>query len=222
MNIQNLAICTATQKSDIKDTLLWQSIQNIGLDADVLFVSENKEPLAKVYNKLLKEREEDYDAVIFVHDDVILEHDPTPNLNQYFDHYDVIGVAGCSRVEIKEPALWHLMGGGFNSPNLHGFAGHIHDGHKRMTSFGTYPQRVLYIDGVFMALNKNAIDRAEFDEKCPSKFHYYDLLGCDIFRERGLKIGVTGISITHQSHGLSEFTEDWKIGQDYFINKHSK
>jgi hypothetical protein len=37
-----------------------------------------------------------------------------------------------------------------------------------------------------------------------------------------LKIGVTGINITHNSHGLSEITEDWKIGQEYFLKKYEK
>lgn len=222
MEIKKLAICTATKQSEISNTLLWQSVYDIGSDADVLFVTDNEEPLAKVYNKLLEEvREGDYDAAIFVHDDVILEHDPTSNLEKYFDEYDVIGVAGCSRAEIESPALWHLMGGNWESPHLHGFAAHLHKGKKSMTSFGAYPHRVLYIDGVFMAFNRKAIEIASFDEECPSKFHYYDLLGCDNFRDKGLKIGVTGITITHNSPGLSEVNEDWSAGDEYFINKHN-
>jgi hypothetical protein len=38
-------------------------------------------------------------------------------------------------------------------------------------------------------------------------------------RKKGLKIGVTGITITHNSHGLSEITEDWKVGQQYFLEQ---
>jgi GT2 family glycosyltransferase len=222
MKIQKLAICTATKESEISNTLLWKSIYNLGMDADILFAEDNKEPLSKVYNKFLREvRDDGYDCVIFVHDDVVLEHDPTPNLNKYFDEYDMIGVAGCSRAELKEPALWHLMGGGFGSPDLHGFAAHMHDGVKRMTQFGAYPSRVLYIDGVFMAFNRNAIENMEFDETSPSSFHFYDLNACDIARKKGLKIGVTGITITHNSHGLSAITEDWKVGQQYFLEQHN-
>jgi GT2 family glycosyltransferase len=225
MEIQKLAICSATQEKDFKNTLLYKSAQDFVTDAniDLIFVTENKDPLAKVYNAILKDLREcgEYDGVVFVHDDVILEHDPTPNLRQYFDQYDMIGVAGCSRVELKEPALWHLMGGGFGSPNLHGFAAHMHDGVKRMTPFGSYPSRVLYIDGVFMAFNRHAIENMEFDETSPSSFHFYDLNACDIARKKGLKIGVSGITITHNSHGLSAITEDWKVGQQYFLAQHN-
>lgn len=238
MEIKKLAICTATRQSEISKTLLWQSVYDIGSDADVLFVTDNKEPLAKVYNKLLEEvREGDYDAAIFVHDDVILEHDPTPNLEKYFDEYDVIGVAGCSRAEIKEPALWHIMGGGFYNGkepcNLHGAVGHTHkvypssgvgmvEKKKAITNFGYYPHRVIMIDGVFMALNKKAIETTSFDEDCPSKWHFYDLNFSMDANSKKLKLGVTGIIITHDSPGLSEITEDWKVGQDYFINKYGK
>jgi hypothetical protein len=42
------------------------------------------------------------------------------------------------------------------------------------------------------------------------------------FLEKGLKIGVGDVMITHESHGLREFTEDWKAGESYYIQTYGK
>jgi len=36
----------------------------------------------------------------------------------------------------------------------------------------------------------------------------------------GLKVGVGDILITHESHGLREWSEDWKKGERWFLNKY--
>jgi hypothetical protein len=195
------------------------------MDADLHFILNNDKGLAEVYNECLEQANvEGTDAIILVHDDVWLEHDPRPNLERLFDTYDVVGVAGCSRAEIKSPALWHLMGGGFQVDGgrfLHGAVAHLEGSKKRMTSFGTYPAQVLMIDGVFMALNRKAIESGvKFDGECPSKFHFYDTdfsLSCV---KQGLKVGVGDILITHESPGLREFSDDWRSGENYFLNKY--
>lgn len=223
MNIDKLLICSATQKKKSEDTELWKSLQDLNLDVDLNIFTENTKPLSEIYNLALSMAKEDNaDALILVHDDVWLEHDPTPKLENLFDSYDIVGVAGTSQVQIKSPALWHLMGGGFGGGSLHGAVAHAHDNRKVMTSFGPYPQRVIYIDGVFMAFNRKAIETGSlFDENSPSKYHFYDINMCDNARKEGLKIAVGDIMITHESPGLREFTEDWKAGEQYFLNKHN-
>jgi len=91
-----------------------------------------------------------------------------------------------------------------------------------MTSFGAYPHRVVMIDGVFMAFNRKAIETVRFDEDCPSGFHFYDCCYCARALEKGLKIGVGDVMITHESPGLREFTEDWKAGESYYIQTYGK
>jgi hypothetical protein len=76
------------------------------------------------------------------------------------------------------------------------------------------------IDGVFMALNRKAIQTVRFDEDCPSGFHFYDLLISKICIDKGLKIGVGDVMITHESQGLREFSEDWKAGESYYLSKY--
>jgi hypothetical protein len=159
---------------------------------------------------------------MFIHDDVHLEHDPRPKLEKLFQEFDIVGVAGCSQAEIKSPALWHLMGGGWEGGNLHGAVAHGNADKKHMTSFGVYPHRVVMIDGVFMAFNRKAIETVRFDEDCPSGFHFYD---CNMVLDacfKKLKIGVGDIMITHESPGLREYSDDWLKGQEYFLNKYEK
>lgn len=213
-----MVICSATKQKYPEDTLLYQSLCDMNLDGefDVDIATENTHGLAKVYNVFLDQAlKDDRDCVILVHDDVYLEHNPIPKLEKLFDDYDLVGVAGCSRAEIKSPALWHLMGNG----NLHGAVAHSHGIQKFMTSFGVYPHRAVMIDGVFMAFNRKAIEQLRFDEDCPSDWHFYDLILSQRALELGLKIGVGDVMITHASPGLREFTDDWKRGECYYLSK---
>lgn len=225
MEINKLTIFTATQKSNIEDTTLYKSIQELKIDADVNLqcIENNKEPLAVVYNEAIRNAlEDEADALILVHDDVWLEHDPVPKLRRLFDQFDLVGVAGASQVTFQEPALWHLMGGGFQSGNLHGAVSHsnkdITGDMKYVTSFGRFPHRVAMIDGVFMAIKPIVMEEVQFDEDCPSPYHFYDLIMSQRCFNMGFKIGVGDILITHESPGLREFTEDWKRGQEYFLH----
>lgn len=221
-----LNIFTATAKGCIGDTLLYSTIEIIP-DVDFNFVENNNESLAKVYNAALDQAlKEDRDHLILVHDDVQIEFNPYEKLWQLLNtEYDLLGVAGTTRMEMKSPALWHLMGGGFEGGNLRGAVSHAMEidanppwvTKKFMTSFGPYPERVVAIDGVFMAFGKKAIRSLRFDEDCPSKFHFYDLCLCQRALHQGLKIGVGDIMITHASPGLREYTEDWKAGEKYYL-----
>ena len=214
----NIAIFTATKGNNWHFPLA-QTTLELNLDDYIHPKFNNRQGLAKVYNEFLDLAiKEKFDYIMFIHDDVHLEHDPRPKLEKLFQEFDIVGVAGCSKAEIKSPALWHLMGQG----HLHGAVAHKHGDKKYMTSFGSYPQRVVMIDGVFMAFNRKAIQTVRFDEDCPSGFHFYDCCYCARALEKGLKIGVGDVMITHESPGLREFTEDWKAGEKYYLETYGK
>lgn len=233
MSNSNICIFTATKQKDWGFPLT-KTLMEYGLDGLTHTVLNNSQGLAKVYNDCLDLAiQKKFDYIMFIHDDVHLEHDPRPNLERAFEDFDIVGVAGCSRAEIKSPALWHLMGGGFNGGNLHGCVQHLkymrydfapESGYycKPPTNFGKFPHRVVMIDGVFMAFNRKAIETVRFDEDCPSGFHFYDLNLCARALEKGLKIGVGDVMITHESPGLREFTEDWKKGEEYYLETYGK
>lgn len=214
-----LFICAAT-KGAKEDTLLYQTK---GEDVEVFFKEYNKKPLQQVYNKAIDFAiKENCDHIVLCHDDIILENFDYEKLKKHFETYDVLGVAGASQITVQEPALWHLMGGGFGSGNLHGAVAHLHGGKKSMTAFGPYPQQCVIMDGVFLAISRKAFKKVRFDEDCPAGFHFYDLAYTLDASLAGLKCGVVDAYITHASPGLREFTQDWKDGQEWFLNKYEK
>lgn len=187
---------------------------------DTRTVMCNRKSLFKVYNMFIDQAVSDnVDWLVFMHDDVILE------TNDVCDRilatgFDVVGVAGTVKAELKSPALWHLMGGGFQSGNLRGAVAHGDRFQLYMTGFGPYPARCVMIDGVFMAVNRKVFHNVRFDESCPSKFHFYDLSYSLECHEKGYKVGVGNIPIIHKSPGLREFTEEWKKGEKWFLEKY--
>lgn len=227
MEIKNPRMVSATTKYSSGETTLDESATR-WKTRSIGYYCNNSVPLSRVYNEAIQiALLEDRDCLILVHDDVILEEDPIPKLEKLFDDYDLVGVAGASRVELKSPALWHLMGGGFGGGNLHGCVQHRcwdnddWEYKKPASNFGPYPHRAVMIDGVFMALNRKAMETMRFDEDCPSPFHFYDLSASLDAHLAGLGVGVGDILITHESPGLREFTEDWKNGESWFLNKYA-
>lgn len=219
MKIENPLICVATQKDAPHKTSISESIEKY--DINSRFYLENKESLPTVYNlAITKALKDDVDWLILAHDDIQLLGNPIERLEELDGKFDLVGVAGTSKIELKSPALWHLMGGGFNGGNLHGFVYHDLDGKRSSSQFGYYPNRVVMIDGVFMAMNRKVMEKMRFDESNPAKFHFYDLdfsLNCHM---NGYKVGVGHVLITHESPGLREFTDEWKDGEKYFLNKY--
>jgi GT2 family glycosyltransferase len=204
-------------KGSRKDTLLAKNCSSFN---DFIFKENNTEPLSKTYNKAIDFAiEENFDTLVLCHDDVIIESDLTYKLESAMEKFDIIGVAGTTECKLEEPALWHIMGGGFSGGKLHGAVAHGGDNQKSMTSFGPYPKRVLLLDGVFLAIKRNVFEKVRFDETNPAGFHFYDLdysLAC---HKEGFRIGVSDIMITHSSPGLREFTSEFNKGQEWFLEK---
>ena len=204
-------------KESRKKTLL---ANNHSAYNEFIFKENNKDPLPVVYNKAIDFAiQEDFDNLVLCHDDVIIESDLTYKLSSLMQDYDIIGVAGTTECKLQEPALWHIMGGGFGSGNLHGAVAHGDEKNKSMTFFGPYPKRVLLLDGVFLCISKKVFTQVRFDEANPAGFHFYDLdysLAC---HKAGFKLGVSDIMITHASPGLKEFTPEFNEGQKWFLEK---
>jgi GT2 family glycosyltransferase len=200
-----------------EDTLLF----NCNEGKSFFFKEDNTEALAVTYNKAIEFAiQENCDWLVLSHDDVIIDSDLHSKLLDYnAKGWQVLGVAGTSEVKLQPPVLWHMMGGGFQGGKLHGAVAHIHNNKRYMTGFGEYPKRCILIDGVFMAIEKSVFSKIKFNEECPAKWHFYDLNYCMECHKEGVKIGVTDISIAHASPGLSEVTQEFKDGEEWFLNK---
>ena len=202
------------------DTTLFKTTQADPQAEQIVFKENNKQSLHKVYNKAIDfALQEDVERLVLVHDDVILESYSERKLDKLFKKFDVIGCAGTTEVNLKLPALWHLMGGGFGSGNLHGAVAHGDEERKHMTAFGEYPKRVVLLDGVFLAIHRRVFKKIRFDETCPSKWHFYDLDYSMQCHKAGFKLGVGDILITHNSPGLTSFTDEFNKGQEWFLDK---
>jgi hypothetical protein len=206
-----------------EDSLLYKTFND--KEVEVLFIENNNKSLSSLYNKFINSDYKDY-IVLFVHDDVFIADGFLKEKSlEAIKRYDVFGVAGGYgglKIENEKPSLWHLIS------NKHaGFAGHYKDKLESsqnpfdscwMTNFGPSPQQVLLIDGVFIGINVEKVlnKGLKFDEKCPSKFHFYDLLFSVNAKIKGLTVGVFPIILFHQSHGLTELTEEFAKGDQYF------
>ena len=197
-----------------------QSLLYNTTDDEVWIQENNTKSLAKCYNKAIDFAiKENIDNLILVHDDIILENYSQEKLNDLLQKFDVIGVAGTTQVKLQSPALWHIMGGGFGSGNLHGAVAHGDEKVKNMTAFGPYPKRVVLLDGVFLAISSKVFKKIRFDESCPAKWHFYDLDYSMQCHKEGFKLGVGDILITHQSPGLSQVTDEFTRGSEWFLKK---
>lgn len=206
-------------KGKKEDTLLYKNYSSIN---NFFFKENNTESLSKAYNKAIDfALQEKCDALVLCHDDVIIESNLEYKLPMLLREFDIIGVAGSVECKLQRPALWHIMGGGIGSNNLHGAVAHGNQTFKTMTFFGSYPKRALLLDGVFLALTREVFNKVRFDESNPSSWHFYDLdysLSC---HKNNFKLGVSDIMITHQSPGLREFTEEFQKGETWFLEKWS-
>jgi GT2 family glycosyltransferase len=199
-----------------RDTLLYKNT-----DLDIFFKEDNRDSLQKTYNKAFDFcLQEGIEYIVLTHDDVIFENVSEEKLLKNFKQFDMFGVAGATQCKLNEPALWHLMGGGFNGGNLRGAVAHLIRDKKQMTSFGLFPHRVVMLDGVFLAISRAVFENTRFDESCPAGYHFYDVDYSLTAHKRGFKVGVGDILITHKSPGLTEFTEEFKKGEQWFLDKH--
>jgi hypothetical protein len=212
---KTIAVVSCTKESNKEDPLLYKSLLTLDGKDDpyssidyIHFYTNNKQGLCKKYNEFLEEFGDDYDIVAFVHDDVFID-DGKLALKLIMAHelFDIVGVAGGINPLIKEPALWHLMCGGFG-PNLRGFAGHyLQDDSISITSFGPTPSRVAIADGLFLSVNTQSIKRSGWKFNENYTFHHYDISSCLDANKKKLKVGVYPILLYHMSPGLKSLND---------------
>lgn len=226
---KKILIVSATKGVDSESLLFKTHIKNL-LPLEFFMVQNNKDSLASVYNRYLTEKYRDY-IVCFVHDDVCIDDRLfISKIEAAIKKYDVFGVAGGSgsiTIQPNQPALWHLI-----SEKKVGFAGHYDTQSKIddviancwVTTFGSSPDNATLLDGVFLCVNVEKVleKGVKFDENCPAKFHFYDLLFSVNAKKAGLKLGVVPVVLFHRSHGLTEVTQDFLQGDQYFKNYCSK
>lgn len=222
----SICIFSCTPEKDEKKTELYKSCLEFD-HLDVFFKKENKEGLSLSYNKFLYSKDaEDYDTIVFVHDDVYIDDlKLEQKLNSAFkDGFDIVGLAGCVNPKIQRPCLWHLMAGGFGSGNLRGAVAHYTDNTnitRFVTNFGPTPARVTILDGLFLAVNVKKVKEAGWKFNENYNFHHYDISSSLDANKKKLKLGVYPINVIHCSPGLRAFDDNFNKSEDLFFKEYS-
>jgi hypothetical protein len=185
---------------------------------------ENKAGLPRLYNEALVDDIDNYDIILFVHDDVYIDdlkcfHKIREKFNA---GYSVVGLAGATEATVKAPALWHLMS---EQKNWSGAVGHPSavENSVHVTSFGPVPQRCLILDGLFLAIDcsKFRDNLVKFDEQFT--FHHYDIDFCLQCNAAKHKLTTMNINVLHNSPGLSNINNpDYTMSQAKFLKKYGK
>lgn len=228
-------VCTQSSKEDVVNTKFFKSIFDeydlTDSENDYLFVSSNnfdaiikcvnKKSICSHFNSVIEFGiQNEYDCVIFCHDDVSIEDKfLIDKLEDGFDTNDIIGLAGAKDCTIAEPILWHLMS---KKESWSGAVAHpVDDKTFAVTSFGPTPSRCLVMDGLFLAVRVDALVDTDlrFDENIPCISHFYDIDFCLNANSKQLKLTTWPIWVTHSSPGLRNVTGEFNAGQQYIINK---
>lgn len=164
---------------------------------------ENTRGLSEVFNEAVAIAP-DNALIIFAHDDIWLDQNAfVQTVAEGLDAYDVIGVAGTSRLLPKQPA-WLFTDLAFTweqSAFLRGKVAHSEHPFGLNTYFGAEKGDCVLMDGVFMAAYKRTLMQANVRHDPQFDFEFYDLDFCRTATQAGLKLGIWPISLTHQSMG---------------------
>ena len=217
MNTYKIVVATPFTSEEFKEkSAIAIFLDKTGYTAEVVY--ENKEALTKVYNRFITEENRNT-KIIFVHDDVLIEDlFFMDKLNLAFEKFDIVGLAGAKSCNIAaDYPAWHLMA---PREDLVGEVSHSRGGINWTTVFGKTPNRVLMIDGLFIAVDiaKLLDTNTRFDEEFT--FHHYDITFCLNANKNKLKMGVYPIRVVHFGLGDSMNTPEWQESSVKFKEKY--
>jgi len=208
-----------------------QVLSDIRYPDDTLFdfeiVKDNSAGLPEVYNRYLIEENRDK-LLLLVHDDLeIHDLNLVEKLNE--SPWDITGLAGSAQFQIQDKNLWHVCGpreqfsGSVTHPLAQQVGNQIQvdNTRKLSTLFGSWPQRCLVLDGLFLAVNvERALETGwQFDENF--KFHMYDISSCLRANELKLKMGTYPIFVVHHGLGNSYMSQEWEDANTKFKQLYS-
>jgi GT2 family glycosyltransferase len=158
------------------------------------------------------------DHFIFSHDDIeILSLDFAQRLSEHLARFDLIGIAGTSRLIAGE---WPAAG----PPYIFGqVAQPYHNGEFIVPIFGV-PGRIVSgiqaLDGVFLATHRRVVEKIPFDAETFDGFDHYDLDFTFAAHLAGFKLAVANdIHLLHLSWGKHD--EKWPDYNARFNRKYA-
>jgi len=179
-------------------------------------VNDGEKSLTKVYNEILNQAKND--IVVLCHDDILFDDKGWGNkLIKHFDktNFGILGVAGTT--SMPSSGMWWE-----ERNKMLGIVNHKHEGKKweskYSTSLGNEAEKVVIVDGLFIAIHKDRI-KSNFIEEFDG-FHFYDISFCFENYIKGVEIGVIyNIKITHLSIGQTN--DKWEENKIKFAKKYA-
>ena len=219
-----IAVATQATRAEFINCRLSKSLhhheENTITTFDLEPTYKNTSGLCAVYNNYLTPQNfKKYDCILFVHDDVFIDsiNFLVEIRNLFKRGFDVVGLAGGSKLQIKKPCLWHIM---CKRETLSGIVSHYQNTTDYSpTIFGPSPKEVVLLDGVFLAIRTKSVSqkKIKFDSNIKG-FHHYDLKFCLDCHLAGLRLTTAPIHVIHESPGLLTPTEEYSKSEDYFYN----
>ncbi len=225
--------------ASFQETPLFKSVAG---QHDLYACLNNRDGLPLVYNRFLNEDIDSFtqvgefkpthapdDIVVFLHDDVeLIAANAEQELNKWADEgFAIMGLVGSRHITVKEPTLWNTMSPPGAPSGVSVFHNAVHPpsgapypdpDQPRPANFGPLGE-VIILDGVFMAVVKDLVDKASwrFDEAYD--FHLYDLASCLNAHKAGLRLRTVFVPIVHYSPGIGDLSDPvFRKNQQTFLD----
>ena len=217
MSYNKIIVVTCTKKSSndfYTSTSLGKSLTKNPFYDDIIIFSNNTEGLSKRYNEAISgcKNKNNY-IFLFVHDDVTLNDIYIGDyLQKYSNTYDIMGVAGTRRFNVRSPVIWNQ-----DREFFVGYVTQKDNDQYWCCPYGKSPDKAMIIDGLFMGVKGNVFDKIKFDENFT--FHHYDIDFCLSAHTNNISRGVIPVNICHDSVGDWKNSEVWHKSEKIFLNK---
>jgi len=204
-----------------RGTPLHCSLTRLGIGS-YQFAENNSDRLTSRYNAFLNNHAGEDLLAVFVHDDVtIKDMDVLPKLQAAATSFDIIGVVGASRFELRKEDPYFSWCN-LDPADLSGAVEHtLEPGCTYWSSYGPVPRRCAILDGFLLAVALRKLGPIRFDERFA--FHLYDIDFCLSCHQAQLTLGTASICCHHGSMGnalsdsyrtdLKAFWSKWQHGQ---------
>ncbi|MFO1387009.1 MAG: glycosyltransferase [Chitinivorax sp.] len=223
MKIRLVVATRASQELFVSETATGKttafSLPNI---VEYRIFPDNKQGLPAIYNKIIREAQDDPATLVFAHDDLhMLDYFWWARIKEGLSKFDIIGVAGNQR-RLPKQSSWAFIDDKETWDDQKNLSGVIGGGNGFPPSsfhfFGPPRRQVKLLDGLLLAAESETLlkNNLFFDEQFD--FHFYDMDFCRQAETKNLRCGTWDISLVHESGGDFK-SESWARGYKKYLDK---